>query len=139
MIDKNQLRLGNIVTWQDEEEVVPLIITGIMDGDDVWVEMTFADGTKDGTDCDYSSLKPIPITPEILKNIGNPDTDGWIYLPDNFRVCCAEVTNLCNFSMGMTEIGSDEIDWFVIATPEHLHQLQNLFYCLTGRELNFKP
>lgn len=84
---------------------------------------------------DTSIFEPIPLSKEVLRTIGEPKEDGWIYLPKNFRVCCAEVTGLCNFSMGMTETGSDEIDWFIVSLPTHLHQLQNLYYSLTGVEL----
>lgn len=82
-----------------------------------------------------SIFDPIPLSKDILKTIGKPKKDGWIYLPSNFRVCCAEVTGLCNFSMGMTETGSDEIDWFIISLPVYLHQIQNLYYSLVGSEL----
>jgi hypothetical protein len=35
----------------------------------------------------------------------------------------------------MTQTGSDDVDWFIVSLPDYLHQLQNVYFALSGREL----
>jgi hypothetical protein len=76
-----------------------------------------------------SKLKPIPLTPEILEAGGFENRANGIYKNDLFNICRFENNKyfLCN-PFG-TEIYSP------MKLIEYLHQLQNLYYSLMGKEL----
>ena len=76
---------------------------------------------------DISDCAPIPLTPEILEKCG-------------FVSHAINYYHLGEFYISYANIGLFEYrhrDTYVIF--KHLHQLQNLYYALTGEELNYKP
>lgn len=110
-MEATELRIGNWVNDVADGGV----LTEIQDGDDI-------DFAKD--------YEPIPLTEEWLVKFGFEKSSGyWL--------------NDCHFIY----LESDE-DGFTLANPDacsvmgitmnHLHQLQNLYYALTGEELEVK-
>ena len=77
--------------------------------------------TSMGVDCDF---KPIPLTEEWLLKFGftfNKE-HGW-FNGDLFEF---KINDLF------------ELDWYENAPLKHVHQLQNLYHALTGKELKIK-
>ena len=90
----------------------------------------------------YSDLSPIQLTPDILSKCGfNRSRDGW-YISSNHKIYDPlELGGSGNMVQVNREcyllLNNDKI---IDATPiRHLHQLQNLYYCLTGQEIIYQP
>jgi len=125
-----ELRIGNYVTWADQDITTSdsvLTVIGIVLNDTIWLEWEWEDGTNDNTDCGIDSIKPIPITEQWLIDFGfrfeqtiNSWTNGYydILITNNGKFIIDEIYNC------------PEI--------EHIHQLQNLYFALTGEELQLK-
>lgn len=86
----------------------------------------------------FKEIDPIPITPELIESIGMkkrfPGSDTFnIWDWDN-----NPAWDKC-FSLALLKIG-----WKYLGAPQathlnHLHQLQNLYFSLTGKELEYSP
>ena len=110
----SELRIGN---WYNHngryEQVTPNTILEVWESPRKWVQ-------------------PIPLTPEILEKCGFViDYQGDYMISFNGRV----------YYYGNGFIMKDfsiktKLNQFPI---QYLHQLQNLYFALTGEELNFKP
>lgn len=78
--------------------------------------------------------EPIPITHEILEKC------GFLKLPSCYEE--AETTDFylrpLYFDMANSSIKINGV-YQQISFPEYLHDLQNLYFALTGEELNYKP
>lgn len=114
----NELRLGNWVLNPDEEEEI------IIDNVSMELAMYHPD-----------VFEPIPLTEEWLLKFGF-NNDGWLRVKD---------FNL--FSLGFAEdmdcYFHDGIDWVDFKYKDkhnikYVHQLQNLYFALTGKELEIK-
>lgn len=77
-------------------------------------------------DDDWSDCQPIPLTPEILEKAGF--TKVIARKSDEAYVCNGVWVNPRNG--GFYSYANSKI--------EHLHQLQNLYWCLCGEELDVK-
>lgn len=125
MIQANELRIGNWVIDPD--------------GNPVTVNDIFYSGQEGINACDnnyecypildFDELSPIPLTPEILEKAGfEKDKLGY--------------TNGFNFSLYYNhkkDKGNYGAYWKSFEAGvdfKHLHQLQNLYFALTGMELN---
>lgn len=125
MVNLNELRRGNFVRDAvvnsriiKVSEITPDHI--LHEGDES--EEPFADDEIDG----------IPLTPEILEKCGfeNPDIlpDSFFGKETDFELNIKDGKFMAFILMGSTEVSVDiEI--------KHLHQLQNLYFALTGTEL----
>ena len=118
-----ELRIGNYFEYRVQDE---------LDDRKEWWELSIIDSTdlqilESGIDDDY---RAIPLTEEILlkfgffKKLGN-------YELENFRFHISQPMNFDGFVFceGYSVI-TDKIQF--------VHQLQNLFFALTGEELTFK-
>ena len=88
-------------------------------------------------------LKSIPITPEVLEKCG--------FVPNAIGQLAIEVLGidthleLITIDDGYCYINLNQINEFgnsqnvAIDRIRHLHQLQNLYFALTGEELTYKP
>lgn len=91
---------------------------------------------------DFSGIKPIPLTEEILFKCGfKKKEDGWFGLK-YFTDCelSAEVTdiqiNLSSFRCGVADLDNEFHSYAMTGKRiKYLHQLQNLYFALTGSEL----
>lgn len=78
-------------------------------------------------------VAPIPLTPEVLKACGFVYRSNWTMVVDK---------KVFSFN-----IGAFDNEWRVwwdctlcsFVKMQHLHQLQNLFFALVGRELIYSP
>lgn len=132
MIQPNELRIGN---WVIDNEGVPVKLSGMRPYDD----STRCDGDggcillfdKYGRDMEEDSpnCRPIPLTPEILENAGFakgcPYSDDYGFTaPDNALF----------FEKDFSPLEMSSGRGFGIELTS-LHQLQNLYFALTGEEL----
>jgi len=137
MVQANELRLGNHVKYDDGTITT---IEGIRQHD------VYLDGFPQPLS--LSVILPIPLTPDVLERCGFEGQDGEFQHPENtdfdLMICCSENGLWCAYNFGQS------FDGFAVITPrvnivpnpicnpfKHLHQLQNLYYCLCGTELNF--
>lgn len=126
MVKANELRVGN---WVNILKTVPVLITG-----------NHIQSISEG-DADY---KPIPLTPEILEKCGfrkyKDDSGGKVFKSFRYNNLCIEYRT--KKSRGMI-VWHDSNDDYGITLPSisiiSLHQLQNLYYALTGEELIYTP
>lgn len=117
MIKANELRIGNWVKFI----TVPVQFTGMACyGEGMWnmrnkkLMPLFNYNGHEYYQADWDSLHPIPLTPEILEKCGLKEPSGtfaWKFSP------AGEVINV---------------------KCKYLHQLQNLYFALTGEELEYK-
>lgn len=116
MIKANELRIGN---WLMDGRYFSRIVG--RDIDDIQYER-----------CGTHVFDPIPLTPEILQKAGfevrKHTEDGTIYGILNFTIIHALSVN-------------DGIKFFLNGyhndvVIEYVHQLQNLYFAITGEELN---
>lgn len=89
------------------------------------------------------SLSPIPLTEEWLKRVGFcKSSTGFMQLSFTKSVECFEWYRSDMCGVIFTEEGLSGFVWFggdhVQAALDYVHQLQNLFYCLTGQELDIE-
>lgn len=123
MIQANELRIGNTInTTQFGIQTV----TGIVCGTQVTV-LHFSK-TDHKLHCASFLCEPITLTPEILERCGLKNDDGYYHNED--------------YSFSIEERGNEyfyEYDGRNIGKGcKYLHQLQNLYFALTGKELEFK-
>lgn len=117
-MEASELRIGN---W-------------ILNGNDIQVEVRYHEiryaALHPGTQNNYS---PIVLSPEILEKAGFSKGEKWyihqVFYKGQFEVCY----NRNEVVYGeKTEHGFDKKSKDI----KHLHQLQNLYFALTGEELN---
>lgn len=110
----NELRIGNYYKWYAEGN-----------------EYIYQVDAKDFTSDNIKNFDPIPLTEEWLLKFGfksNPYNDTY-YLENIYFEGCKLVFE-CNKTRGFTELWSDKFP-----LVEYVHQLQNLYFALTGEEL----
>lgn len=129
MVDPKELRIGNWVTCNypvGTENDIVLIVDGrdecvLVRGNYLWVRK--------------SILAPIPLTSEILEKAGLPKVKDGCMSPDIYerKYTRRIVENIFTFHFD----GKDGywIEGNTIVEVNHLHQLQNLYFSLTGEEL----
>jgi hypothetical protein len=121
----NELRIGNYFkTTISKDRGMPIKALAIK-GDGIGY-------TEFGSDYIYvriEDIKPIPLTPEILEKAGFEKSieviGGWLYYKDDF--------NICYLDSGIVKLQVDDCNY---GQPfKYVHQLQNLYFALTGNEL----
>lgn len=119
MIKASELRIGNWVNLRGDNMQV--------DGGDIY-------DLQDSENLD--DWNPVPITPEILEQCGF-ERNG-----ERYKIFCTEnhwlelhlKTGLASFCFGFSKNKKD--DSVLIGNRfEFIHQLQNLYFALTGEEL----
>ena len=113
----NELRLGNWVKTE-YKEIGNIKITEISES------VIYSNKTKG---ISYSSLLPIPLTEEILLKCGfnKNELGGYIMYTELGSM-------LCIYKDGSFRSNERYIDTKI----KHLHQLQNLYFCLVGKEFD---
>jgi len=114
-----ELRIGNWVKWNYEER---------SDGNAYPVEFGYElDDIKNNPNI----VKPIPLTEEWLKRFGfESDSYQDMYVLGWLKINCDK-------TKGKPELWIENITGKVVYI-EHVHQLQNLYFALTGQELELK-
>lgn len=130
MINSDELRIGNIV-WESSlftpgpDDFEQIVVGAINDIDKVIRD-------NQGNGYSYDTLYPIPLTPEWLERFGFtiPDEHGYM-MRVNKGVVRIKIDDRLKFPS--VKIG----DLHCAVTP-FVHQLQNLYFALTGEELRIK-
>lgn len=131
MIRINELRIGNKVLFRDglKGNWHKVVVSGIIGSDkishhpQIWYSSKMLVGSTNDLEC----IKPIPLTEEILLKCGFKDKLPW------------EKGNIILDSENRLSV-VDSTGYGVIAARNviYLHQLQNLYFVLTGKELEVK-
>lgn len=85
----------------------------------------------------YENIQPIPLTPEILKKAGFSQS----FTSDPQEQDASQVFKLDELKIHKPSEKHPTLLFFADDLEielKHVHQLQNLFYCLTGTELNIQ-
>lgn len=118
MINLRELRLGNIVSVNGR----PDIVTEIGQADN---------GYCSGTgyfNADKAYIEPIPLTPEWLERMGFENIPkGSVCYRGPFQICNYNEDGVFCFDHGDRQ-----------AHIRYVHQLQNLYFAMTGEELTIK-
>lgn len=130
MVDNKELRLGNILKGTTREgSVLVAPVHEIMDSE---VSLIFEGLAHKFT---HDRIDPIPLTPEILEKA------GFEKIGDNGYIIY-EFEDEKNANEGFyVECEGDGYAYYYPSNTamdvqiNYLHQLQNLFFCLTGEEL----
>lgn len=119
----NELRIGNCVMDQDESKEI-FQVESIEKGEDESDGMYFINGRWD------DDIDPIPITEEWLLKFGFEEDDlHWF----NYGKFSIRIEN----KRCVSAIKDSEV-WNQYDMPKYVHQLQNLYFALTGNELEIK-
>ena len=127
MISANELRIGNLVKYHDDDTLFTVI--GI---DDLGIGVK---NEEQHTWIEYDCFSPIPITEETLKL----DDEFWSFEGFGTRL----IYQHKQFKAIKIEYISDN-DCFiyfndnVINLRKYVHEVQNLFHSLTSKELELK-
>lgn len=123
MIPTKELRLGNLVNSRTNEFAKVVQIGHTLNPD--YVGARTIDKGYYVTFCN-----PIPLSEEILLKCGFEKYAGWFILKSIYTHLDININLLINkLTIGRNE--DYEIDRF----KSHLHELQNLYFALTGEEL----
>lgn len=123
MIKANEIRTGNIYHFPFHDENVTVIGYGKRESDG---EFRVQFETKGGILFEsLSALQPIPLTPEILEKCGFEKVEKlWGIIYERDRIRFSQDLNICK-QKGLT----------IENRITSLHQLQNLFFVLTGEDI----
>ncbi len=137
MINSKHLRIGNLV----EDEILGIVPVVAVSNNAVFVSTTNmkVDRSLETLDRQLSLLdiKPIPITSEILEKVGMK-----IRFPGRIDCNIWDWDNNPSWDKTFTLAKTKE-GWRYLPAPgaipiKFIHQLQNLYFSLTGEELEIK-
>lgn len=119
MIEAKQLRIGNWVNFDNRNWLINSVTK-----DFPYLEtIEFGFGIVE-----YRNIEPIPLTPEILEKCGfDPTSKGFFKHPNWYNVSLKYIRGTYSLRFNFTDIVATNIDY--------VHQLQNLYFALTGEEL----
>lgn len=122
MINANELRLGNALEY---------LVEDCVDNSSEWM-LNIVDAADIVDAASNESIfnkyyQPIPITPEILEKCGFVRNS----LMDSYE--------LGKYSVRYSMMYYEGHEVSELNTCKYLHQLQNLYFALTGEELNYTP
>jgi hypothetical protein len=117
-----ELRIGNCLYFVTDKPGSECVISGVS----LFDNLVYSGGVN-GVNADrgIEDFKPIYITEEYLIKVGFENKGKYTYQKDWIRITSPEFEGEC-------------YSFLVGAKFKYVHQLQNLFYCLTGTELTIK-
>lgn len=121
MIDARELKLGNLILFEDKIEIITNIQDHCVLIKDYW-----------GTPL-VEKIFPIPLTPAILLASGFKPFHQFDMSDGNWKI----KTDQHDFIVTYLHGKYIATIYFQVPIPS-LHILQNLFYCLCGKELEIK-
>jgi hypothetical protein len=124
----NELRIGNLVTiyksvWDAKNEISTL----------QWVESLVTLNLLNNIELDLFEVEPIPLTKEWLVRFGfQYRLDGICF---NWHIGANPITH--DWLFHLKWLGGNEYPFYMNGYHEieYVHQLQNLYFALTGQEL----
>jgi hypothetical protein len=121
MIKANELRIGNLIKYNDGGvfRVISIHEFGLDVEDDIETAYT-----------EYEKFSPIPLTEEWLLKFGFEKDVAAFYLDIN------TVLFVSYNDDEFVHLKSNHLE--TIASIKYVHQLQNLYFALTGEELTIK-
>lgn len=125
------LRIGNLLLYEDRV----IEVVGLNKG---WIEYYNEEFDKCGDKPKY--FHPIELTEELLVKIGFKKCDIVLYYrkeEENLVVVIIKDDDTFILKK-MNTIDEVFIDKMTLTNVKYLHQLQNAYYCLTGKELNIE-
>jgi hypothetical protein len=140
MIQANELRIGNLVQIEIDDEIYYTKVEGIKKSE-VSLSLSIRGYKWD----DLEDIDPIPITHEILEKAGfEKKLLNQYFYPGGFQLSLFKIANYSGdayFDYDSNEgylrlLSSDGGDTSsVIEKIQFLHQLQNIYFALAGEEL----
>jgi hypothetical protein len=126
----SELRIGNFVyvDWVDAGRKVETNFG--VHYQNISKPLIVMDTTPTGYGCDLKFVKPIPLTKEWLKKFGFIYDCGWY---DFGRISVWK-----NMDRLVQKLKTNIPIYNQFDCPNYVHQLQNLYFTLTGNELIFK-
>lgn len=128
-IQAREIRIGNIIQFDDTSEDI-VRVEYVFQSDEMWfIQWTWISGKgsfKSGNSI-LEDFEPIPLSPEILEKAGFEipvNTSSYAYRMGKWAVFL--------WPTGAISVEFKNIE---ICELQHLHQLQNLYFSLTGEEL----
>jgi hypothetical protein len=120
----NELRIGNLLldNFNKEVEVKDIMALGI---NSQWGYSMFS----------YEDLKPIPLTEEWLKKFGL-QSNQWFC--ENSFCIVEDKTGDTHYGWCMKVQNASHTKKIEFGYFKYVHQLQNIYFALTGEELTFK-
>lgn len=144
MLEVKDLRIGNSVLWQGKLAYITALT---LDIDDEYQEAIYVclhgehSGEKGGWERSIiTDLRPIPLTPEILEKAGF-ETFGGRYSKriDEYILLVVDPADFYRYGFySFSKDFEDHHNPIILSQDnfvESLHQLQNLYFALTGTEL----
>lgn len=125
MITASELRIGNYVMFNDQNETPTPVV----------IQINIADLTLISENHKYCNYQPISLTEEILLKCGVKSDGIHIYMEFNPRMCL--LFNYGNYAE-MDLVQDGKYISFKLSHIKHLHELQNLYFALTKQELVWK-
>jgi hypothetical protein len=125
MIKENELRIGNLVMdFEDSQKYHPIECIYLNMHDKYWV--SYRDNS---IKCSVESLEPIPLTEEWLIKFGFEKQMMWTYAINIFG------NKKLIYYLGEKGWSVGNKNYSDFSNLNYLHQLQNLYFALTGEEL----
>lgn len=129
MVKANELRIGNWMSFHGELAIQVKTIGESLVNETVRTDSENRIVSYDG--CHVNYLEPIQLTPEILRKCGFEKVSKWDYSLN--RLVLHDMLSERDEDMeAYIKAGKENI---FLKNIKYLHQLQNLFYSLTGEEL----
>ena len=126
----NELRIGNFVAT----EGIDFVEVSKIDAD---FGICYKIPQEFGQFYPYKEVEPIPLTEEWLMNLGFKKYTYW--RPNNLDYYHSDLKEFCIISGQVRLYTDDPYEFFKIPQNiQFVHQLQNLYFALTGEELTIK-
>ena len=136
MINIKELRIGNLVSSSLKITNIVYKVSGLdlkdsFNGLDGVITIVKNEGISNPVTVWCQCLEPIPLTPELLEKCG--------FEYDNGRECWGMDRECIDINISPKEIGIEVDCWEnSLIKCNYLHQLQNMHYAITGKELEVK-
>ena len=128
MINANELRIGN---WVKFKHLLGFIITIKQDNCEIQSDRIIVNSS-------YDDIIPIPLTPEILEKCGFEKEDIETHTDKTTRGLYKSILMMLPATSNCWYAAPFGYPLSLHRTL-YLHQLQNLYFALTGEELIYKP
>ena len=128
MINLNELRIGNIVLYRQDNDELPVLK---IDGDSKTFCLDLLLGLN--MEVNEQDIDPIPLTPEWLERC------GFEKVPNGISLLVFEgYVTISSLFTGLPLTLSIDGNSMPLDNIRYIHQLQNIYFALTGQELTLK-